>query len=274
MCGIIGKIIKDTSNDDVVKFVKSGFELLAHRGTDAFGCILINKDNIKTIKAIEEDTFIEGLEKALDETKYDFIIAHHRWASIGNSSDVNLQHPITKKDEDRDVSVNIIHNGTNKDLYNLLDTVGNSDTEVVAELFTNYSSTSSKMYELLLKDIGVVFAVFNNGNIYLHIDKSRPLFFSEDRTTFYSEPFNQGIQLLCKPVDKLFDSWEDLCANVEVYEKTTTVYKNIFTRKCTECSKTHLHATKTSRVCFRCDIEPLKSYSVSNYCGYNSYGSR
>ena len=250
MCSIIGYKITETRKKDLQERLTNNFNLLSHRGEDSFGAIMISSEKITSTKAMGLDTFTDSVTELLKEHNYKYIIAHGRKSSIGRIN-LGLQHPIITKNED--VEVFTIHNGTNRDLYNLLKPYGGSDTAVMSKIFSKYKPEVDEIVKMLLADTGVVFNMFNNGKLYFHRDSARPLMISEDRNMIASEPHTTGNWMMVKEQDTLFDSVEDFFNNTEVYDKKVECTEKVHTRKCTFCKKTHLHSAKTGGKCLCCE---------------------
>ena len=255
MCSIHGFTIKKHTKEnykEIVKDIDEILDLLSHRGTDSYGATLISSDKLTNVKHILKKTFLEGVKETLNKHQYDFILVHARWKSIGSVT-MDLQHPISTTNDTTKLIANVIHNGTTKPLYNLLDNYGKSDTAVISKVLSMYNSHTADLIKLMLQDSGVVFSVFNNGQVYVHIDKTRPLFITEHRNMISSEPFTKSNWYLIKSVDKLYDSIDDFLKNVEVYKKGIACKDKIHTRRCTECRKTHIHRDKYGK-CMRCEV--------------------
>ena len=134
MCGIIGYV----GNKDVSKVLLEGLKKLEYRGYDSAGVALKDKD-IQLVKSIGK---ISNLEDKLNNT--DLIdcsmgIAHTRWATHGEPSEVNA-HP------HRVGKITLVHNGIIENFKELRDKLTkegvifntSTDTEVVAALIDYY----------------------------------------------------------------------------------------------------------------------------------------
>lgn len=135
MCGIIG-YIGDKNPESILL---NGLKKLEYRGYDSAGIALANEDEVQIIKSVGK---ISNLENKVNNT--DLIdskrgIAHTRWATHGEPSEVNAHpHRIGK--------ITLVHNGiieNSKELKDELQGNGvefnsNTDTEVVAGLINYY----------------------------------------------------------------------------------------------------------------------------------------
>ena len=101
MCGIVGYI----GNRDAVPLLLKGLKRLEYRGYDSAGIAVLNDDQIHSIKKSGKVSQVEVL---VDDTpiKGSIGIAHTRWATHGEPSDINA-HPHL----DHTGKIAIIHNG-------------------------------------------------------------------------------------------------------------------------------------------------------------------
>tara|TARA_B100001750_G_scaffold54225_2_gene41241 strand:+ start:89 stop:1930 length:1842 start_codon:yes stop_codon:yes gene_type:complete len=101
MCGIVGYI----GNRDAVPLLLKGLKRLEYRGYDSAGIAVLNDDQIHSIKKSGK---VSQLEVLVDDTpiKGSIGIAHTRWATHGEPSDINA-HPHL----DHTGKIAIIHNG-------------------------------------------------------------------------------------------------------------------------------------------------------------------
>ena len=101
MCGIVGYI----GNRDAVPLLLKGLKRLEYRGYDSAGIAVLNDGQIHSIKKSGK---VSQLEVLVDDTpiKGSIGIAHTRWATHGEPSDINA-HPHL----DHTGKIAIIHNG-------------------------------------------------------------------------------------------------------------------------------------------------------------------
>ncbi|MGI5949106.1 glutamine--fructose-6-phosphate transaminase (isomerizing) [Peptoniphilus sp.] len=101
MCGIVGYI----GNKNATDIVLNGLKKLEYRGYDSAGISMITDGKLKTFKKKGK---IVNLENAYDFSKYksNVAIAHTRWATHGEPSEVNA-HPHVSFDG----KISVVHNG-------------------------------------------------------------------------------------------------------------------------------------------------------------------
>ena len=134
MCGIVGYV----GDKDVSKVLLDGLKKLEYRGYDSAGIALLGND-LQIIKSLGK---ISNLEEKINNTKLidSYMgIAHTRWATHGEPSEVNAHpHKIGK--------ITLVHNGIIENAHELkeeLESNGvvfntNTDTEVAAGLIDYY----------------------------------------------------------------------------------------------------------------------------------------
>lgn len=138
MCGIVGYI----GNKNATQIVLSGLKKLEYRGYDSAGISIISTDN--NLKTFKKKGKIINLENAydFDNIKSNIAIAHTRWATHGEPSEINA-HPHMSSDG----KISVVHNGIVEnylELRNKLQEDGftfksQTDTEVVPNLISkNY----------------------------------------------------------------------------------------------------------------------------------------
>ncbi|MBQ6477511.1 MAG: glutamine--fructose-6-phosphate transaminase (isomerizing) [Bacilli bacterium] len=150
MCGIIGYIGKENVSDILIE----GLKKLEYRGYDSAGIALKGKD-IQIIKSLGK---ISNLEDKVSGTKLidsNMGIAHTRWATHGEASEVNAHpHRIGK--------ITLVHNGIIENANALREKLSkegvkfntNTDTEVIAGLIDYYyDGDMVKAIEKAIKDI-------------------------------------------------------------------------------------------------------------------------
>ncbi|MGN0654031.1 MAG: glutamine--fructose-6-phosphate transaminase (isomerizing) [Oscillospiraceae bacterium] len=138
MCGIVGYVGRQQCADILVSALKK----LEYRGYDSAGIAVHSNGKIKTVKA--KGKIAEGLEAKLAKEGKPYGtcgIAHTRWATHGEPSDVN-SHPIGNG------RITIVHNGiieNYREIKEFLISKGygfesETDTETVAKLLDYYYS--------------------------------------------------------------------------------------------------------------------------------------
>ncbi len=141
MCGIIGYIGKQNPIDILI----NGLKNLEYRGYDSAGIALKNDKEIQMIKSVGK---ISNLEEKVNNEKIidcNIGIAHTRWATHGEPSEVNAHpHKIGK--------ITLVHNGIIENAKELKDELisegvkfnSSTDTEVIAALIDYYYESDMK----------------------------------------------------------------------------------------------------------------------------------
>jgi len=143
MCGIVGGV----TNSNITPLLLEGLNRLEYRGYDSSGLIVLSDQNIfNRARSVGK---VKNLEKNLIERnnkiKGNIGIAHTRWATHGEPSNLNAHPHISKK------SVSVVHNGiienyaTLKNHHKKLgyEFKSETDTEVIAHAI-DYAIKSSK----------------------------------------------------------------------------------------------------------------------------------
>lgn len=141
MCGIIGYIGKNNPIDILI----NGLKNLEYRGYDSAGVALKNDKEMQIIKSVGK---ISNLEEKVNNEKIidcNIGIAHTRWATHGEPSEVNAHpHKVGK--------ITLVHNGIIENAKELKDELikegikfnSSTDTEVIAALIDYYYETDMK----------------------------------------------------------------------------------------------------------------------------------
>ena len=141
MCGIIGYIGKQNPIDILI----NGLKNLEYRGYDSAGIALKNDKEIQMIKSVGK---ISNLEEKVNNEKIidcNIGIAHTRWATHGEPSEVNAHpHKVGK--------ITLVHNGIIENAKELKEELikegikfnSNTDTEVIAALIDYYYESDMK----------------------------------------------------------------------------------------------------------------------------------
>ena len=136
MCGIFGYI----GRENCVPILIKGLKRLEYRGYDSIGISLIKNNEIKTFK---QKGKISNLH--LPEINSNIGIAHTRWATHGEPSDIN-SHP----HNDCNNEISIVHNG----IIENFDSLKKFLTDKGALL--EYSSIVMSPLEVFIRTLGFV----------------------------------------------------------------------------------------------------------------------
>ncbi|MEW5693562.1 MAG: glutamine--fructose-6-phosphate transaminase (isomerizing) [Candidatus Hydrogenedentota bacterium] len=138
MCGIIGYI----GNKLVIDILIDGLKRMEYRGYDSAGLtVLDKKDNQTTVKISGKVKELEKKCHPLIKNKYTCGIAHTRWATHGEPTEINAHPHSDCKNE-----IFVVHNGIIENyraLKEILEKEGHkfksqTDTEVIAHLIEKY----------------------------------------------------------------------------------------------------------------------------------------
>lgn len=196
MCGIVGYIGDGNVYDILIK----GLHRLEYRGYDSAGVALLGTDGNLNVYKVHGK--VDNLESFCDskDVKARLGIAHTRWATHGEPSDVNA-HPHISQDGD----IAIVHNGTIENYKVLKDALmrhgckfqSETDTEVLVQLIeyircTNKCSLLTAVREALKQVVGAyAIAVIekNNPDTIIAARQSSPLAIGigEDETFLASD---------------------------------------------------------------------------------------
>jgi glutamine---fructose-6-phosphate transaminase (isomerizing) len=143
MCGIVGGV----SNTNIIPLLTEGLNRLEYRGYDSSGLVVLSEKN--TFDRSRSVGKVKNLEKNLNERinkiKGNIGIAHTRWATHGEPSNLNAHPHISKN------SVSVVHNGIIENYITLkidqkklgYEFKSETDTEVIAHAI-DYAIKSSK----------------------------------------------------------------------------------------------------------------------------------
>lgn len=141
MCGIVGYVGPNLA----VPILYKGIERVAYRGYDSAGIALHNESSIFVIKQKGKvEPFGERLRvDGLFENKSNCGIAHTRWATHGEPSDINAHPHLSCRQK-----VAVVHNGVIENFHDLKKLlisrdhvfVSDTDTEVLAHLISEYAN--------------------------------------------------------------------------------------------------------------------------------------
>lgn len=146
MCGIVGAV----AQRDVAEILVEGLKRLEYRGYDSAGIAVIDKAEIQRVRRLGK---VQALADAVAEaeTKGGTGIAHTRWATHGEPSEVNA-HPHMSKDR-----IAVVHNGIIENHSPLREALikegyvfsSQTDTEVIAHLLEKYRNSTSSLLEAM-----------------------------------------------------------------------------------------------------------------------------
>jgi len=143
MCGIVGGV----ANSNITPLLLEGLNRLEYRGYDSSGLIVLSEKN--TFNRARSVGKVKNLEKNLNKRsnkiKGNIGIAHTRWATHGEPSNLNAHPHISRN------SVSVVHNGIIENFVELkndqkklgYEFKSETDTEVIAHAI-DYSIKSSK----------------------------------------------------------------------------------------------------------------------------------
>lgn len=144
MCGIVGAI----AGRDVVSVLITGLKRLEYRGYDSAGIAVLDQEN--SLQCVRAKGKVAGLEEKLSASVNGHLgIAHTRWATHGEPSEVNA-HPHTSHN-----TVSVVHNGIIENHESLrLKQIGlgykftsNTDTEVIVHEIHSIHKTGVPLFD-------------------------------------------------------------------------------------------------------------------------------
>jgi glutamine---fructose-6-phosphate transaminase (isomerizing) len=151
MCGIVGGV----TNSNITPLLLEGLNRLEYRGYDSSGLIVLSENN--TFNRARSVGKVKNLEKNLTERsnklKGNIGIAHTRWATHGEPSNLNAHPHISKN------SVSVVHNGIIENYVELkndqkklgYEFKSETDTEVIAHAIDNSMKSSKTLIESVQK---------------------------------------------------------------------------------------------------------------------------
>ena len=142
MCGIVGAV----AQRDVAEILVEGLRRLEYRGYDSAGVAVVNNEVIHRLRRLGK---VKALSDALSESELSGAtgIAHTRWATHGEPSEVNA-HPHISNDR-----IAVVHNGIIENHHELRRSLiadgyvfsSQTDTEVIAHLLEKHRATSDSL---------------------------------------------------------------------------------------------------------------------------------
>ncbi|MEO1958778.1 MAG: glutamine--fructose-6-phosphate transaminase (isomerizing), partial [Nautiliaceae bacterium] len=157
MCGIVGC----KGVDNIKEFLIEGLKELEYRGYDSAGVGVIDKEDLKVIKAVGK---LVNLETKLKNVKFidpKVGIGHTRWATHGKPTEINA-HP------HRGEFSAVVHNGIIENYQEIkkflqeknIEFISQTDTEVIVRLFEYYyEGDSFEAFKKVLDRIDGAYAI-------------------------------------------------------------------------------------------------------------------
>lgn len=167
MCGIVGAV----AQRDVAEILLEGLKRLEYRGYDSAGVAILVEQNIQRCRRLGK---VDALAQALKEEPLSggTGIAHTRWATHGEPSEINA-HPHISKDR-----IAIVHNGIIENHGPLRESLiaegyafsSDTDTEVIVHLLEKYRDKASNLVEAMQKAVKELEGAYGT----VAIDKNDP----------------------------------------------------------------------------------------------------
>ncbi len=213
MCGIVGYVGKRNATPIIIE----GIKRLEYRGYDSSGVAIIDKKN--NLKIFKESGKIIELERSLpspDETFGKIGIAHTRWATHGEPTQINA-HPHT----DCSKKFALIHNGIIENFRALkkkLESEGHkfeteTDTEILVHLIEHFARTEKNLtlavqeaLKLVEGTYGIALINSEKPGMMIAARKGSPLILGIGRDEFFVTSDANAILIHTKKVIYLQDN--------------------------------------------------------------------
>lgn len=323
MCGIVG-FKSSKHNIDYASLLSVAWNN-KHRGhKDGFGVVDVSDNNITKMTYDIEELVTESLHKdrgnkkiskgivsyngfdeeyyasrnekfkkqvvKFKEKKSNFVLLHHRAASVGNVN-LNNTHPISID------KVNYVHNGTIHGIDLLRNWLqmnegwtfkGETDTEIAGTIiehaYTKFNQDPTKVYDYISKlfpYFGVIIRISGN-DVTIFKDHARSLWFYRDSSSgeilWVSEPLStikgnydqlyrmeKGVYKVGEPFGDNFTDYTERWVNtMSDYDAAAIKHCSEITRKCDDCkiekpNVIFFTASETTRkaafnICFECYV--------------------
>jgi glutamine---fructose-6-phosphate transaminase (isomerizing) len=151
MCGIVGGV----TNSNITPLLLEGLNRLEYRGYDSSGLIVLSENNsfIRARSVGKVKNLEKNLNKRSNKIKGSIGIAHTRWATHGEPSNLNAHPHISKN------SVSVVHNGIIENYVELKNDQkklgyqfkSETDTEVIAHAIDYEMKSSNTLIESVQK---------------------------------------------------------------------------------------------------------------------------
>jgi glucosamine--fructose-6-phosphate aminotransferase (isomerizing) len=176
MCGIIAA----ASTRNVGKLLVQGLHKMEYRGYDSAGIALHQESSIAHLRTVGKVQLLED-KMIAEKPKSKLGIAHTRWATHGEPSEVNA-HPHKSKD-----SVYIVHNGIIENYVELRESLTNdgyeftsqTDSELIAHMLNYFISQDNSMIDAMylakekLEGAYAIAAIDSNNNSNLVVARNK-----------------------------------------------------------------------------------------------------
>ncbi|MEO1928323.1 MAG: glutamine--fructose-6-phosphate transaminase (isomerizing) [Nautiliaceae bacterium] len=182
MCGIVGCI----NINNPQKFLIEGLRELEYRGYDSAGVALMDKNELKVVKAVGKLKNLESKLKKLSFSDPFSGIGHTRWATHGKPTEINAHPHIGKFSA-------VVHNGIIENYQEIkkfleeknIEFISQTDTEVIVKLFEFYYENSSlEAFKKVLEKIKGAYAVLlitkKEPNKIFFVKKGSPLIIAKN----------------------------------------------------------------------------------------------
>ena len=238
MCGIIGYVGKKNPTKILIDSLKK----LEYRGYDSAGLSLLDNDNnIVTVKSKGKVAELESKAKGITENAF-VGIAHNRWATHGEPSDINA-HPHLSNDK----KISVVHNGiieNYKKLKNFLieegyEFLSETDTEVIPNLISYFYKQNNDIKEAVYEAIAKLEGSYalniickDNLDMLIGVRKDSPLIIGKGTSENFLASDTLAVSEYTKDVYYLEEGEMAVLTseNVVVYDTTKKVKEITFSK--------------------------------------------